>query len=87
MIFRKLMLMIYVEKYIMAVKALRKKGNYDVKIDTISLDGRNIRSSVDDAIREYNEIKVAHPEFSVYHFENDGRALFEIITLKQNYSK
>ena len=72
---------VYVEKYIMAVKALRKKGNYDVKIDTISLDGRNIRYSVDDAIREYNEIKVAHPEFSVYHFENDGRDYRDVDTV------
>ena len=64
---------VFVEKYIMAVKAVREKGPYNIKIDTVSIDGTNIKYSVDDAIREYNEIKVAHPEFSVYHFENDGR--------------
>lgn len=72
---------VYVEKYIMAVKALREKGTYNVTIDTISLDGRNIKYSVDDAIKEYNEIKVAHPEFSVYHFEADGRDYRDIETV------
>lgn len=64
---------VYVEKYMIAVKSLRAKGAYDLKVDTISLDGKHIRYSVDDAIREYNEIKTEHPEFSVYHFETDGR--------------
>lgn len=64
---------VYVEKYIMAVKALRAKGSYDLKVDTISLDGKRIKYSVDDVIREYNEIKAEHPEFSIYHFEADGK--------------
>lgn len=72
---------VFVEKYIMAVKALREVGTYNIKIDTISLDGRDIKYSVDDAIREYNEIKVAHPEFSVYHFENDGRDYRDVDTV------
>ena len=73
---------VYVEKYIMAVKALREKGTYSVSINTISLDGRNIKYSVDDAVREYNEIKVAHPEFSVYHFEADGRDYRDMDTVR-----
>jgi len=64
---------VYVEKYISTLKAIREKGKYDLTIDTVSIDGKNIRYSVDDAIREYNEIKIAHPEFSVYQFESDGR--------------
>ena len=74
---------VYVEKYIMAFKALREKGNYDVKIDTVSLDGRNIRYSVDDAIREYTEIKIAHPEFAVYTFDNDGKDYRNLDTARE----
>ena len=72
---------VYVEKYIMAVKAAREKGTYDVKVDTITTDGSIIRYSVDDAIREYNEIKLANPNFAVYHFEADGRDYRDIDTV------
>ena len=64
---------VYMEKYIMAVKSLRMLGNYNLVVDTITIDGKKIKYSVNDAIREYNEIKIAHPEFAVYHFESDGR--------------
>ena len=73
---------VFVEKYIMAVKAARGKGTYSLSIETISMDGRKIKYTVDDAIREYNEIKVANPEFSVYHFEADGRDYRDIDTVR-----
>lgn len=72
---------VYVEKYIMAIKYARQNGRYDLTISTIDGEGKTIKYSVDDAIREYNEIKVAHPEFSVYHFEADGKDYRDIDTV------
>ena len=57
---------VFVEKYIQAVRAVRLKGPYELTVDTVTIDGKPIKYSVDDAIREYNEIKVVHPEFEVY---------------------
>ena len=45
---------------------LTKNGDYNEESSTI---------------REYNEIKIAHPEFSVYHFENDGRDYRDVDTV------
>lgn len=73
---------VYVERYIAAVKAIRAEGRYDLKIDTVTFDGKNIKHSVDDAIREYNEIKIANPEIGVYHFEADGRDYRDIETVR-----
>lgn len=64
---------VFVEKYMSVVKQVWEQGKYDLKIDTISGTGKSIKYSVGDAIREYNEIKFAHPEFEVYSFETDGR--------------
>lgn len=64
---------VYVEKYISVVKKAFENKEYNLTIDTISGEGERIKYSVGDAVREYNEIKFAHPEFSVYSFESDGR--------------
>lgn len=64
---------IHVEKYIRVVKELRKNGKYNLKVNTYLFDGNMVIVSVDDIIREYNEIKVAYPEFQVYTVDNDGK--------------
>lgn len=64
---------VFVEKYISVVRKVWEQGKYDLKISTISSEGNDMKYSVGDAVREYNEIKFAHPEFSVYSFEADGR--------------
>lgn len=62
----------FVEKYIKVIENIREESKYKLEIETLLLDGARIRYSVDDAIKEYNEIKFAHPEFKTYALEEDG---------------
>lgn len=63
---------VFIEKYINVVRKLRETKKYNLKIKTCLMDGTVISYSVDDALREYNEIKIANPEFVVYSFDYDG---------------
>lgn len=63
---------VHVEKYIMAIKELRSKVDYNVSVKTCLNDGQVITVSVDDVIREYNEIKILYPNFNLYSLEDDG---------------
>ncbi len=74
---------VFIEKYIIAVNELRNSGKYELSIKTNLLDGNPFTYTVDDAIREYNELKIACPDFRIYSFENDGRDYRNLDTARE----
>lgn len=63
----------YVSLYVYNVCEFRKNQPYDLCINTYTIDGTKIKYSVDDVVKEYNELRMQHPEYQTYHFVPDGK--------------
>lgn len=64
---------VYVARYVSIVREMFENNKYNLKIDTITLEGKKIKYSVEDAIREYNQIILDNPEFSIHVLVDDGK--------------
>ncbi len=75
---------VFVETYMAALRFIMSQAPYNLTVSVEDLDGSRFKYSVSDAMREYNEIKLSHPEFQIHEIdEYADRDLRDLEVVKQ----
>lgn len=77
----------FVHRYVDVIEAIRSKEPYNLKTKVYLLNEEVIEYSVNDLIREYNEIKFKHPEARAYYVDINETDDFRNIEVAMELSK